>query len=450
MLTWFRKNTKSIMIAVAVLFIGSMFYGLGYSKFSGQSSGPQKPNGLAKVNGEEISPARYRELMNRIAQSAGKQIGPRDLPYLETMALAQTIDFTLMLQGARGKVNVGGNEIDSVLDNISAQNKIPNRGELEKAIKRSGFSMGQFRDFVRDDVMVQKMQMKLREGVSVTPDDLREIRASHILLKTENDAKFVLEKLKKGEDFAKLAKQYSLDTGTVPKGGDLGYFTSGMMVKPFEQAAFSLKNGEVSGIVQTPFGYHLIKVTDSRLRKVTPVAGHTIDEVLLAQKQQNAFRMWHNELQQKAKVEIEEPSLQAHAFRNQGKFAEAVAEYKKAIGFNPANAYLHVFLGDTYLSMGQTELGLASYQDAIRVEGGNPELYLILGSAYDKFGKKAEAGEQFKKASLIAGDNKQLHESLLKLFQGLKRPADVARERGEIARIAKKEQFTKELSTPTK
>ncbi|MFA5035305.1 MAG: SurA N-terminal domain-containing protein, partial [Candidatus Margulisiibacteriota bacterium] len=197
MLTWFRKNTKGIMIVVAVLFIGSMFYGLGMQKFSGQESGGTKPSGLAKVNGEEISLARYRELMNRIAQGAGKQIGPRDLPYLETMALAQTIDFTLMLQGARGKVNVGGNEIDSVLDNISAQNKLPNRGELEKAVKRSGFTMGQFRDFVRDDIMVQKIQMKLREGVSVTPDDLREIRAAHILVKTENDAKFVLEKLKK-------------------------------------------------------------------------------------------------------------------------------------------------------------------------------------------------------------------------------------------------------------
>lgn len=450
MLTWFRKNTKSIMIVVAVLFIGSMFYGLGMQKFSGQESGGTKPSGLAKVNGEEISLARYRELMNRIAQGAGKQIGPRDLPYLETMALAQTIDFTLMLQGARGKVNVGGNEIDSVLDNISAQNKLPNRGELEKAVKRSGFTMGQFRDFVRDDIMVQKIQMKLREGVSVTPDDLREIRAAHILVKTENDAKFVLEKLKKGDDFAKLAKQFSIDPGTATKGGDLGYFTTGMMVKPFEQAAFSLKNGEVSGIVQTPFGYHLVKVTDSRLRKIAAVAGKSIDEVLLQQKQEIAFRQWHNELQQKAKVEIEEPSLQAHAFRNQGKLTEAVAEYKKAIGFNPANAYLHVFLGDTYLTMGQQALALASYEDAIRVEGGNPELYLILGSTFDKLGKKAEAGEQFKKASLIAGDNKQLHENLLKLFQTLKRPADVARERAEIARIVKKENFAKELSAPTK
>src|SRR3989339_26989 len=445
MLRWFRKNTKGIMITVAVVFIGSMFYGLSFSRFNDE--GPKKPSGLASVNGEEISLQRYRELINRLAQNSGKQVSARDLPFIETMALGQTIDFTIMLQDARKKVRVSGSEIDSVLDNIQAQNKIANRGDLEKALKSSGFTLGSFRDFIRDDILVQKMQMKLREGVSVMPDDLREVRASHILVKEEDNAKLIMAKIKKGDDFAKLAKEFSIDQGSAVKGGDLGYFSTGMMVKPFEQAAFSLKNGEVSGIVKSQFGYHIIKVVDSRLRKIDSAKGN-IDEILLQQKQQAGFNQWRGGLQAKDQGEKKENTLFAHSYRNQGKMAEAIAEYKKAVIFNPANAYLHVFLGDTYMTMGQKDQALASYEDAVRTEGGNPDLYLILGSALDKMGKKEEAGKQYKKASLIAGDDKALHENLLKVFQELKLPTEAARERAELARIAKKEKFEKELSSP--
>lgn len=73
-------------------------------------------------------------------------------------------------------------------------------------------------------------------------------------------AQEILEKLKKGEGFATLAQQYSID-GSRRRGGDLGEFGRGMMVKPFEDAAFALKPGEISGIVKTQFGYHIIKRT---------------------------------------------------------------------------------------------------------------------------------------------------------------------------------------------
>lgn len=84
------------------------------------------------------------------------------------------------------------------------------------------------------------------------------IRCAHILVKSEAQAKEVLEKLKNGESFAKLAEQYSLD-GSRKRGGDLGFFNRGIMVREFEDAAFKLNKGEVSGIVKTQFGYHIIK-----------------------------------------------------------------------------------------------------------------------------------------------------------------------------------------------
>lgn len=84
------------------------------------------------------------------------------------------------------------------------------------------------------------------------------IHCSHILVEKLSVATEVAEKLKKGEDFAKLAEQYSID-GSRRRGGDLGTFGRGVMVRPFEQAAFALEKGQVSEPVKTQFGYHIIK-----------------------------------------------------------------------------------------------------------------------------------------------------------------------------------------------
>lgn len=89
---------------------------------------------------------------------------------------------------------------------------------------------------------------------------MTQVKASHILVKTEKDAKMILEKAKSGDDFAKLAKMYS-QCPSGNNGGDLGFFGKGQMVKPFEDACFKAKVGDIIGPVKTQFGYHVIKVT---------------------------------------------------------------------------------------------------------------------------------------------------------------------------------------------
>ncbi|MDF2607613.1 MAG: prsA, partial [Bacillales bacterium] len=89
-----------------------------------------------------------------------------------------------------------------------------------------------------------------------------ELKASHILVGTEKEAKDIKAKLDKGESFDKLAKDHSKDPGSASKGGDLGYFKSGQMVPEFEKAAAALKVNEVSAPVKSQFGYHIIKLTD--------------------------------------------------------------------------------------------------------------------------------------------------------------------------------------------
>ncbi len=84
------------------------------------------------------------------------------------------------------------------------------------------------------------------------------IRCAHILVEKQSKALEVLEKLKAGQSFDKLAAEYSIDSSR-KRGGDLGYFGHGVMVKEFEKAAFALKKGEVSQPIKTQFGYHIIK-----------------------------------------------------------------------------------------------------------------------------------------------------------------------------------------------
>jgi len=85
------------------------------------------------------------------------------------------------------------------------------------------------------------------------------IKCSHILVEKQSQALAILERLKKGEKFADLAKELSLDTGCGKRGGDLGYFGRGKMVKQFESVAFGLAIGQISEPVKTEFGYHVIK-----------------------------------------------------------------------------------------------------------------------------------------------------------------------------------------------
>lgn len=111
---------------------------------------------------------------------------------------------------------------------------------------------------VRSKVRAQVLQKKLEDKVIV------QIRARHILVSSQKKAEEILKQLKEGANFEELARKESEDTGSKEAGGDLGFFSRGKMTKEFEDAAFSLKVGEVSGVVKTQYGFHLIKVEERR------------------------------------------------------------------------------------------------------------------------------------------------------------------------------------------
>ncbi len=138
-----------------------------------------------------------------------------------------------------------------------------------------------------------------------------QIRASHILVKTEAEANKVLERLKKGEKFEEIAKKESLDKGSAQNGGDIGYFSRGQMVPEFERAAAGLKVGQLSGPVKTSYGYHIIKVTD---RKTGPVVEFdrvkdVIYQRLSGERQKEAFDKYITEIRKNYKIEINKDVL---------------------------------------------------------------------------------------------------------------------------------------------
>jgi len=133
----------------------------------------------------------------------------------------------------------------------------------------------------------------------------QEVHARHILVETEAEAEEVAERLKKGEDFAALANDKSKDPGT--EGGDLGFFTRGRMVKPFEDAAFALDVGEVSEPVETPFGWHIIKVEEKRDQPLPTF--DQVKEIIIAQLLQKKAQDVVTDLRKAAEIEVVDPEF---------------------------------------------------------------------------------------------------------------------------------------------
>lgn len=145
-------------------------------------------------------------------------------------------------------------------------------------------------DYYSNEILAQEVLRQEVAKTEVTEDDMKSyykaneeafkapemVKARHIMIKVgksaseeeknkaREKAEGILKRIRAGEDFTKLAAEFSDDPGSKEKGGELGFFARGMMVKPFEEAAFSLKPGEVSGLVETQFGFHIIQVEEKK------------------------------------------------------------------------------------------------------------------------------------------------------------------------------------------
>jgi foldase protein PrsA len=163
-------------------------------------------------------------------------------------------------------------------------------GALEESI---GLTDADYREIVRTQLIREKMQEFVGQQVPTTEP---QVRARHILVDTEEEANAVLERLEQGEDFATVAMEVSQDTASAEAGGDLGWFPRGMMDTAFEDVAFSLPVGEISEVVETSYGFHIILVEERD-------EDRELDADMLEQRKSEAFEVWLQDLQAEANIE---------------------------------------------------------------------------------------------------------------------------------------------------
>lgn len=148
------------------------------------------------------------------------------------------------------------------------------------------------------DKMIDAEYNKLKEKLT----GQKELKASHILVETEDMAKDIKKKLNKGSKFEALAKEYSKDEGSKGNGGELGYVIKGQLVPEFENKAFAMKKDEISDPVKTQFGWHIIKVLDSRPAKV-PSKEEAMNDIK-SKLSREAVELYFSKLSEKAKIEL--------------------------------------------------------------------------------------------------------------------------------------------------
>jgi len=207
------------------------------------------------------------------------------------------------------KFKVTDKEIDKEIENLKEMYGV----QYDLAVQQNGEEA--IRNMVKLDLLRQKAAM---EDIKVSDEELKKyyneykpkVKASHILVDDEKTAKEIKAKLEKGEDFAKLAKEYSKDTASAQNGGDLGWFGPGKMVEEFEKAAYALKVGEVSDPVKTQFGYHIIKVTDKEEKKSFDEMKEEMEyEVKKSKLDASKVQSKLDKLMKEANVDIKDKSL---------------------------------------------------------------------------------------------------------------------------------------------
>lgn len=167
------------------------------------------------------------------------------------------------------------------------QEAIKEETELQTFYTENGLDEAFFREQIKTQLVVEEFRRLVTEDVKADDAKLQElyasytiqVNASHILIEEDVLANTVVEKIAAGEDFAELAATYSKDPGSAANGGSLGYFPRGVMVPEFEAVAFSLAVGEVSDLVESQFGYHIIKVEDIQTVKDIEEGGAAEEEV---------------------------------------------------------------------------------------------------------------------------------------------------------------------------
>ena len=232
-------------------------------------------------------------------------------------------------------IKVTEEEISNAIEDVKKQNKISSQEALVAALTSQGLSFDQYHAQLQEQLEKLKLiSMEVRAKIHVSDSELREFyeanrskytedesfRARHIFFKINEkagaeeikrsmtNALMVLAETKSGKDFIELAKTYSEDPAARKDGGDLGIFKKGDMQPELESAIIAMKPGEVSELVYTPAGFHIIKLEERISGKLKPFEGYKseIEEAIYNKKSEERFSQWAKDLRSKASIEMKD------------------------------------------------------------------------------------------------------------------------------------------------
>jgi foldase protein PrsA len=284
----FNKKSRLLLVSLALILLTVLLTACNMVRVN-----PEVDNKtvVAKISGEEIKKEEFNKMFNifktQYEQQFGTEVWDQEVEgrkfgdIAREKLLDMLIDEKLQLKRAADLgIVTTDDEVNKEIEN--ARKYFDSEEKFNEFLKGQGIDLEYFKGSVKKDLTINKLIDKLTENIAVTDEELKDyydthqdeftsVKASHILLDTKEEAEKMLARVKAGEDFAELAKQYSKDPSAKENSGDLDYFRHGDMVEPFEKAAFALKPGEISEIVQTDFGFHIIKVEDSKLDRLEDV-----------------------------------------------------------------------------------------------------------------------------------------------------------------------------------
>lgn len=300
------------------------------------TAGAEIMNGIAAiVNDELITSLELKREYALVLKEAEKRgaVLPEAALKLKLDVLNSLIDRKLVRQKIKElNIVISEEEIRQSIEDIKRQNKLSQEA-LVSALLAQGITFDQYKAQMKEQLeRLRLMSQEVKSKIQVSERELREFydanralyleeptyRARHIFLKVDkkasNDeikkimskAADVVAEAKSNSDFTALAKKYSDEAGAAKEGGDLGTFKKGDMLPEIESAVLAMKPGEISELVTTPAGFHIIKLEEKSPEKLKPfeTVKASIDEILYRKKSEERFKQWAEELRKAAAVEI--------------------------------------------------------------------------------------------------------------------------------------------------
>jgi len=308
-----KKNegmNKGAIIAVVVVVVAGA--GFLYKSLWG-ADGSKLYNDtpvVANIDGKPVYQAEVENVVKAVLANSEKQVSYKDLDEnSKKMIVREIAAQRAMLKEASSK----GVKEDK--DTKRKLFELKNKVVIDAVIAKT----------VSPGVTQEKMLARYDE-IEKAIKGKPQIRLSHILLSTEEDAKNALDRLKK-DPFAKIAKELSQDSSTKDKGGDLGYLLAGTMDPDFEKAALSLKTGDVSAPVKTKFGWHIVKLEEKKLANVAPF--EALKPRIAQDIYNETLKKYADSLLAKTKIELVEPDAGKKEKAEDAKKPEPKTEVKK-------------------------------------------------------------------------------------------------------------------------